>query len=357
MKIGFCVGAPSAGGGERVQNMIIDELIKRGHIVNLYTWDSRWNQFKDKISSPVYMLTNPPQGLVGKIRAYKEFKRLLMTDNPDCVVVFSLALAEIVVLAAKFSGVPSITSERVDPFYLPQSRLHRFLKKLTYRLSSGVVFQTNDVMKYFSAPIQKKSIVIPNPIIDDNLPVSDIRNARKEIVAVGRLSEEKNFEILIDAFAEIADRIPEYSLKIYGDGHLYNKLEQRIRTQSMMSRITLMGKVEKVVEHIGGADIYVLTSNHEGMPNSLIEAMAMGLASIATDVRSGGTRSLINNMENGILVPINRKEELKNAILYLVENYDHKLRIKINALKIRETNSKDLIIPKWIDFISNKCCF
>lgn len=355
MKIAFCVGAPNSGGGERVQNMIVEELIRRGHLVCLYTWDLRWAEIEDNISASVHILSNAPRGFIGKTKAFKEFKRLLKNDKPDCLVVFSLALAEVVVLAAKSAGVPSVTSERVDPYYLPQSLLHRFLKKFTYRLASGVVFQTNEVMKYFSPKIQRKSVVIKNPIIDDNLPVSDIYNSRKEIVAVGRLSEEKNFELLINAFAEIADKIPEYSLKIYGDGHLYNKLEQMIISLSMKSRITLIGKVDKVVEHIVGADIYVLTSNHEGMPNSLIEGMAMGLASIATDVRSGGTRALIDDKENGILIPTNDKEELKKAILNLLENDDAKLRIKSNALKIRETNSKELIIPMWVDFISSKC--
>ena len=130
------------------------------------------------------------------------------------------------------------------------------------------------VKQYFSKSIQKKSIVIQNPIMDDNLPVANDNSAEKEIVAVGRLSIEKNYKLLIRAFAEL--NIPEYRL----------------------------------------------SSNHEGMPNALIEAMAMGLACISTDFSSGVARALITNNENGIIVPVDDLFSLKNAILNVVFNTD-----------------------------------
>ncbi len=141
------------------------------------------------------------------------------------------------------------------------------MKLLVYHFCDGIVFQTVQVKQYFSKSIQKKSIVIQNPIMDDNLPVANDNSAEKEIVAVGRLSIEKNYKLLIRAFAEL--NIPEYRLKIFGKGPLFNELSDLIDSLRMNDKIILEGSVDRVVDFIRNSDIFVLSSNHEGMPNAL----------------------------------------------------------------------------------------
>ena len=273
----------------------------------------------------------------------------MLLTRPNCLIIFSLGLAEIGVFAAKRICVPTILSERVDPKYLPQSKIHRFLRLLVYHICDGLVFQTIEVKQYFSKYIQKKSIVIQNPIMDDNLPIVNVNCFEKEIVAVGRLSIEKNYKLLIRAFAEL--NIPEYRLRIFGEGPLFNELSELIDSLEMKDKIILEGNVDRVVDSIQNSDIFVLSSNHEGMPNALIEAMAMGLACISTDFSSGGAKALITNNENGIIIPVDDLFSLKDAILNVVCNIDLKQKIKTNAVKIRETNSKERILPVWIEYI------
>ena len=155
--------------------------------------------------------------------------------------------------------------------------------------------------------------------------------------------------MLIQAFSEL--NLEDYTLSIYGDGPLYNKLYSLIDSLHKHTQIKLEGKVSSVLEYIKDADIFVMCSNHEGMPNALIEGMAMGLACISTDFPSGGARALITNNENGIIIPLNSKEALKDSILRLINDESLKLHIKCNALKIRKTNSKTVILPQWINFI------
>ena len=231
------------------------------------------------------------------------------------------------------------------------------MKRIVFRNADGIVFQTKEVQNFFSKPIRKKGMVIANPLLDDNLPMADINSPRKEIVAVGRLSVEKNFEMLIKAFSEL--KLSDYTLRIYGQGPLYQNLQELIAKLWMENQIILEGQVEKVVDKIQGADIFVLSSNHEGMPNVLLEAMAMGLACISTDFPSGGAQALIRNGINGLLIPVNDKEALKNAISTLVDNQRLKLELKKNALNIRKENSKEQIFPEWESFVlshSKKCC-
>lgn len=353
MKIAFLVGVPSNGGGERVQNMLIEEFHNLGHDVIIYSWEPTWAECIKDASQVLKILKYPPIGILGKIKAYKEFKRILHKDRPDRLVVFPLPLAEVAVFSAKSCNIPTILSERCDPYYLPKSLIHRCLRNIVYKISEGIVFQTEEVKQYFSKSIRNKGVVIQNPIIDDDLPIVDTINCKKEIVAVGRLSEEKNFEMLIRAFADIKDSLPGYSLKIYGTGILYDELQCLITSLSMDDHIFLLGKVDRIVDYICNADIFVLSSNHEGMPNALIEAMAMGLACISTDVRSGGTKALINNMENGILIPVGGIDELKTSLMLLVSNRELTLSMKRRAMQIRKTNAKEQIIPRWISYIND----
>lgn len=355
MKIGFLVDKPSFGGGERVLMFLMSEFHKRGHEIIIYSWNQEWEVLQENkcIDYEIHILKNPPVGLKGKVQAYINLKRELLHYVSNCLIIFSLGLAEIGVWVAKQVGVPVLLSERVDPRYLPASMLHRFFKKLVFRKCDGIVFQTEEIQNYFSCSIKKKGIVIPNPLLDDNLPVANIDNPRKEIVAVGRLSIEKNFEMLIKAFSE--SNLSDYKLRIYGEGPLRQDLQELIEQLRVENRVILEGQVERIVDRIQGADIFVLPSNHEGMPNVLLEAMAMGLACISTDFPSGGAKSLINSGINGLLIPINDKEALKNAISILVGNQKFKSNLKRNALNIRITNSKERVFPKWESFVLFYC--
>lgn len=351
MKVAFLAGKLSYGGGERMLNMLMAEFSKRGHNVCVYSWEKEWQSYSNPLKYQVTVLLHPPIGLKGKWVASRELNYELQKDTPDCIIVFALGLAEIAVFVAKTLRIPCICSERVDPYVLPTSLLHRFLRNIVYRTTTGVVFQTNEVRNYFPKRIAKKSVVIPNPIMDDDLPQSQGEdNCRKEIVAIGRLSEEKNFGMLLDAFSEIASQLPDYSLRIFGEGPLFETLKDRINSLGMNGRIRLEGKVNRVVDYIKDSDIFVLSSDHEGMPNALLESMAMGLACISTDFRSGGAKALINNRVNGLLIPVNDKEALKAALLALVNDVELKRAIKRNASNIRISNSKEIILPMWIDF-------
>lgn len=351
MRIGFLVGKFSNGGGERMQNMLMQEFARRHHIVNVYTWNSAWASYNNPLSYNICILPNPPKGL-GKYKAYKVLRTKLREDSPDCLIVFSLALAEVGVFSAKSVGVPCICSERVDPHVLPTSHIHRFLKNVTYRVAAGVIFQTEQVKNYFSKQISRKGVVIPNPVMDDGLPQPAL-DCRKEVVAVGRLSEEKNFALLIEAFYEALPHMEGYKLKIYGDGPLYGELSKLIVALGLEERVCLEGRVERVVDYLCGADIFVLSSNHEGMPNALIEGMAMGLACVSTDFLSGGARAIVTDRKNGMLIPVNDKEALKKALVELATNSDLKKAIKHNAVNIRVTHSKERILPMWIAYIES----
>lgn len=348
MNIAFLVQDVSLGGGERILSMLMNSFYKEGHSIVIYSWNKKWKDLDINKRYRIVLLENYPN-LGNKFKAFKAINKAIKETKPDCIITFVTGLAEVAIWSAKLNRVPFVMSERCDPLYVPDKWYHRLLERLVYRNCDGLVFQTQTVKNFFSRKITKNSIVIPNPLIDEQLPVADIDNFRKEIVGIGRLCEQKNFGVLIDAFAEL--NLEEYVLKIYGDGPLRDKLQSKIASYNLNDKILLMGKVDRVVDEIVNSDIFVLSSIHEGMPNVLIESMAMGLACVAFDVPSHGARNLINDGVNGFIIPVNDKKTLKEKLLYLIEHEEQKKSMKIAALEIRKTNSQEKIIPIWVKYI------
>lgn len=344
--IGFLVGEINFGGGERILNMLIQYFHKKGYSINIFTWNKEWLQFESVYK--IHLLNYEAIGFLGKFSSLKELRIKLLESNVNCLIVFSIAYAEVALWSAKLAKIPIVLSERVDPNFSAKNKFRRFYKKILFRYADGVVFQTNEVKNYYSKFLKNNYTVIHNPIIDDNLPSIDF-SIRKEIVTVGRLSSEKRIDLLISAFSKINNK--EYNLLIYGDGPQKKYLQNLIIDLNLRNRVLLKGKVDRVVEHINGSDIFVLCSELEGMPNALIEAMSMRLACISTNFPSGGASELISDYENGLLIDVNDKDQLTDRINLLIANEHLKNRIKDNCIKIRLTHSKDEIMPKWENFL------
>lgn len=341
-------GDVSYGGGERIMMMIMEEFKRRGHEIYVYSFFPEWESHRERFDR-IRILRHQPLGLK-KLKYLRELAAALREDQADALLCFPIYYAEVALFASRRAKVPFITSERCDPWLIPENRFHHLWRDFTFRMADGVVAQTGEVRKYFSRMAGNHTAVIPNPLIDSDLPAPAPEAGRHEIVAVGRLYDQKKFDLLIEAFRRLGPAHP-YTLKIYGEGPLRGQLERQIKESGLEGRVLLMGKVNRVVDHISGAEIFVLSSEWEGMPNVLLEGMAMGLACISTDVRTGGARDLIKDGENGLLVPVGDVDALTKAMERLIQDPQlrHKLRSKAPA--IRETHSKEALMPRWIEFV------
>lgn len=349
MKLVIELNTIAHGGGERVLDTLVRSFHDHGHEIVIFSWHSEWETYTG-FPFPVEVHTLKKVPYWGKgLSSIIEYYRVLKDVKPDAIVAFLSTSLRVSLVCAKLQGIPIITSLRVDAVF------DTIIKKIEKRLlmsCDGIVFQTKVVQACFPKRAIKKSIVIHNMLMDDNLPVVEFSEKKKEIVGIGRLSEQKNFKLLIDAFSEIESG--EYVVRIYGEGPLRKELEKQILHHNLEDKVFLMGRVDRVVDYIKDSEIFVLSSDWEGMPNALMESMAMGLACIATDVSTGGSRELIENMKNGIIVPVGDKEALKKAISMLINDDDLRKRIKREAICIRQRNSKNSIIPQWINYVESK---
>ena len=249
-------------------------------------------------------------------------------------------------------------SERADPSAklskLPwKDKIGSFLMRRCglYGLADWMVFQTPDAQAYYSKDIQKKSSIIPNPLDVMKLPKRYEGIREKRIVAAGRFSEEKNFPLLIEAFYDFHKEFPDYTLTIYGEGTLGEQYKLKIKELNLTESVSMPGFASNLPKEINRAAIYVSTSNHEGISNSMLEALGMGVPTIVTDCPVGGARMFVHTDENGILIPMNSKESLISAMKRIVMDKDYSLSLSKKATQLRETLQAENVSKNWLDLI------
>ena len=233
-----------------------------------------------------------------------------------------------------------IMSERNDPSRKPEKEF-RDAKK-SYAKADHVVFQSVHVRQLFSKEIQDKSSIIRNPI---HVTCFADRVSQNRIVTVGRYVEQKNHELLIQAFAMFHRTHPDYTLHLYGDGNLREKLEKLIDELQLQDAVFLEGFQEDIHQHIRNAKMFVLSSDYEGMSNALMEAMMMGLPCISTSCT--GSDELLEDGETGLLVPVGDAEALSHAMSRLADDKRLCDRLREQAQLQSLEFEKEKVVRAW----------
>ena len=200
----------------------------------------------------------------------------------------------------------------------------------------------------FPEKLRKKTVVIPNPVSAD-MPEPFSGERKKRVVSVARLQPQKNHKLLIDAFANFVKKFPDYELHIFGVGELEAELRRQSERHEIASKVVFRGFSSNVKEDIWDSAMFVLSSDYEGISNSMIEALAMGVPVIATDCPVGGARSYIKNNVNGILTPVGDKDALAAAMVKVAENPMLSKKLSQNGVKIKEGYSLSRIADKLLE--------
>lgn len=320
MRIVFLAYLHGFGGAEKQNVMLANAMAERGHDVtvisicadnNCYTMDERVKY---------EFLPDRKTGLLRVLSRYQDIKKRLDDLQPDVTVNFWFQSAYLTALMRKSITGKVVYSERGDPGDKEYSGALGIIRALTLPRIDGFVFQSKGAQKYFKHSVQAKSTVIPNPVFVNADDYPEVKERRKVIVSVGRLHPQKNHKLLIDAFSLIADRIPDYSLEIYGEGDLREELQKQIDYLNLTKRVFLKGTSKEIHRMIYDAALFVLSSDYEGLPNTLLEAMALGIPSISTDCKPGGAREIIDDNINGIIVPVEDKYKLASEIVKILND-------------------------------------
>ena len=358
MNISMFIGSIYGGGAERVICNLANHLIRRGHNVEILTMSETPKQYElDRDVSVFHLLplNERKNKLYNDLIRVHRLRQYMKSHKDIHVYIVFLPATSIMLLTFKnLTKAKIISSERADPaLYLPV--MGKTLRLLAKR-ADGFVFQTEDAKTWYGDSVKDiHTAIIPNPISPNFIRPKYEGERRKVIAGVGRLTDQKNFSLLIRAFSRIASDIPDYNLVIYGEGNKRAELERLIESLGMQKRISLPGNIQNIADEMQKNSLFVLSSNSEGMPNVLMEAMALGLPCISTDCPCGGPRFLIQDGVNGVLVPVGDEVRMAEVMKKVITDTDFREKIADNAMNIQKKLAPENIYSQWDSLIEKVC--
>lgn len=341
----FLISSIGGGGAERVACRLVSEFSKNNNVYLMFFYPKENTYYVSPKVNLIPFFSNE----VNNIRKLAETKdsnlirifeveKIRRRFNIDVTISF-LHSPNIFNVSAGGKGI-KILSERNDP----EGKGEEYFKEMAsaYKKADKVVFQTNYIKNKFSNEIKNKSIIIPNPIC-----VTCLKDkiSKKKIVAVGRLVPQKNHELLIKSFSIFHKINKDYILNIYGVGQLLDELQLLVFQLGLNNYVIFNGFSSDVHKEIKDAEQFILSSDFEGMPNALMEAMMMGLPCISTNC--SGIPEIIDNEKNGILVEKGDICGLARAMLRLSEDKNLREKIGKNAMRKAEEWQLEKIVKKW----------
>ncbi len=334
----------SGGGAERVASILTNYLYERGYnmLVILAYYDTREYYIHEEIKT-IAIKTNKKSAcarlIERNVRIYEAVKRF----NADVVVSFITNE----VLLTECRGIPVVHTLRNDPTRIDNSSIKTIWRNFAYSNAAQVVFQTEGARQFFNNSIKNKSQVIFNPLMTDMLPTWNQFTESKTFITACRLNKQKNIPMMIRAMKKLHEFYPEYRLDIYGSGEEKNSIEKLINEFHCEYYIALKGHSTDIHSIMANSFAFVMSSDFEGLSNSMLEALTIGIPCICTDSPPGGARTFIENYKNGLLCQVNNDEDLYEKMKYLIENKDRRLEFKKNNQNLKKKLCVENICKQW----------
>ena len=349
----FYINKIADGGAERAIVNLATELSENGYNAILVTSFRARDEYEigkkvERISLEDKQVIQ--SRVVRNLSRIKKLRDICKTRQPKILISF---MAE-PIIRAQFAtvGLPvkNLASVRSDPKRVYPGFKGILLGKIMLPMVDGCVFQTREAQEWFPKRLQKKSEIIYNPVATVFYK-QNRTSIKHKIVTCGRLCEVKNHKMLIDAFMKVLEVVPDAQLEIYGIGELENDLQRLVEKISLVDHIRLMGNATNVADVLAMADLFVLSSNQEGLPNALMEAMAVGVPSISTDCPCGGPKELFGEELKDMLVPVGDVEALADKMIELLSDDEKRLHVGANMRKRAKLFRADVIGEQWVAYI------
>ena len=348
MKIAFFIGHMGHGGAERVISLLANDYCRRGWDTNIVMLLS--NDLAQKLE-PGVKLVDMSQGGGSYLRRaprwIKEIRGYLKRERPDCVVSFIGRINALVLTSALGMKIPIVVSERNDPRHDGRGKGMLAYCDALYKTARTVVFQTKAEEECFSDAVRAKGVIIPNPVSVEGAVRREPEGFH--VVTAGRLARQKNHKMLMDAMARVCAEIPEAKCTIYGEGELRQELEEYVREMGLENTVSLPGHALDIHEKIADASAFVLTSEYEGLPNALIEAMMLGIPCVTTDYP--GAEEVMKEGATGLIVPRGDAKALAEKLILLARDREMGKNLgenaRLDSMKYRTEN----VIDQWRQII------
>lgn len=350
MKISFFIGSLQRAGAERVISILANHYAELGHEVDVCILLNNTIGYKLNKNVKVCDFTSPKGGYLSKAPKWlHNIRKYLKENKPDKVVSFVGRINALVLFASRKLSIPVIVSERNDPKRDGRNKFMLWLCDKLYKKANAIVYQTNYQKGCFSSSLNKISHIIENPV---SVSAKRGKNDSLHIVTAGRLSEQKNQKMLISAVKALSNEYPTIKLDIFGNGPLKENLQEMVNELELQNNVFFMGNIPNLHEKMVNSSAFVMTSEFEGMPNALLEALMMGIPCISTNF--AGCDEIIEDGENGLIVERNNVHQLCEALKRIFEEKGLHEKLSKNALNFSEKFKEKNVLSKWDEIILGK---
>lgn len=345
IKLCFAVSSITNNGVTRVLSILLDEIdYSKFDVSVLLTKRTKHTRELNPSAKIIEAQKSEYNGIIGKFKTILSIHNILKNEKFDKLIALGNYASMYILLGDLGINTFKIISERNDPNNEPGKKIYRKLRDIIYKNAKIMVCQTHDASDYYKNIVEKR-IIIFNPLTSE-LPIyNGVRNHK--IINFCRIDEQKNLPLLFDAFKEFQKNHTDYEINIYGNGPLKVQMEEYVKEIGIQDCVKFYDFCQDIHEKIKDSAMFVSTSNFEGMSNSMIEAMAIGVPSICTDCPIGGAHEVIENGKNGILIPCGDKDALVEAMNKIADNPDYADRLSKESVLIRERLEKSVICEQW----------
>ena len=358
-RIAFHLNCLARGGAERVVSNLANQFAAEGYEVYIATEWQEENEYPiDSKVHRVHVGLRDEDEKKSRVTKFflriKYLKQFVKEYKPDVLIAFAQRANYRALMAAGNSNIPVVISIRTDPVGHYDAISDKIQIKWLFPKAAGCVFQTNDQKTFFKPYLQENSRIILNPVNPKYIDVPKPVTREKAVVHHARLVDFKNQPMLLRAFLKVHEKHPDYVLKLYGDdSHDGTKeiLEKIIADNHAEDFIFLMGGSDSLEKELPKGSVYAFSSDWEGLPNSLLEAMALGMPIVATDCPCGGPRTVMTNEVDGLLIPIKDEDALARGINRLIEDRELAERLGDNARHIVDRAGGEAVFKQWRDFL------
>lgn len=326
-------------------SVLANYLSNNGYDVTIISRkNSDSNYFIEPAAKVIYFETDSHLSFIYKVR------QTVKSLSPENVIAFEYFYNLCTILSCMGLKRNVIVSERNDPAIVGSGFLKDKIRNFLYKHCNTLVCQTIDAKEYFPPYIQDHSVIILNPL-KEGLPNRYVGERSRRVVTFCRLNKQKNLPLLISAFKTFHQCHQDYTLEIYGNGEERDSLQDLVESSGLKDFVVISKGLSNIHDVIIDAGMFVLPSDYEGLSNSMLEAMAIGLPVICTDCPCGGARMVIRNMENGILIPVRDEDKLVDAMNLLADSTALCDRLSQNAELLREQLSISKIGEEWVKLL------
>jgi GalNAc-alpha-(1->4)-GalNAc-alpha-(1->3)-diNAcBac-PP-undecaprenol alpha-1,4-N-acetyl-D-galactosaminyltransferase len=368
VRIAFVISTVAeAGGAQRVAVNMMNYWAKKGWEIDLITSDDGFRPpFYELHPSVRCVATDDARPYAGPVRAlFRNLARVLTLRKvikrtaPTCLIAIGDIIGIRAILATLNLQTPVLVAEHLDPAQLSRMKNGQAwatLRSCLYPLADRVVVLNESCKDYFSDYIKKKIAVIPNAVPEvclspDEAEQSPEVTSHNAIVTLGRLVPQKRFDLLLRAFSAISRKINN-NLIIVGEGPLRGELEALSRGLGLSGRVKFTGLMRRPWAFLKDAEFFVMSSEFEGFPMTLLEAMACGVPVISFDCRTG-PGEIIRDGIDGILVPPLDVGRLADEMERLATDHSTRQLMAKRALEVRERFSTDTVMAEWESLVHN----